>query len=399
MSVNKLFYACGGNADLISSYRHWKDGIHDPHEVSITFSGQTLDYCRDAGAVIYMLSPRDGDEIYQDDGMVIEHKAKPTFAFLGSALSYHLGEVIYGFMMLWRALRFRADVALVDSGATHYFMLFLFRLFGIKVVSILHNTLWPSGFPPKKWPDRVIKWCDKWFFRYGANAITGVSKECEIQLVQLCGQSVAKKYMPFRAQFNKAYFDLIAPPPEHEQRPFKTLFIGRVAEFKGVFDILKMADCLKQKHPGQFEWVICGTGPALVDLQAKATELGLNDVVTIPGWVALEELIEHYRDCHISIIPTTDGFNEGLAMTAAESVLSGRPFIASGVVPAAGEMPTACYQATTNDIDSFVDGIEKMAFDKAFYNTMKAACSEEGKQFLNRELGLTATLHRLIPTL
>ncbi len=399
MSNNRLFYACGGNADLISSYKHWKEGIHDPHEVSITFSGQTLDYCKESSSKIYMLSPRANAEVFTDDDMVIEHKVKPTFAFLGSGLSYHLGEVGYGFMMLGRALRFKADIALIDSGATHYFMLFLFRLFGIKVVSILHNTLWPSGFPPRKPADRIVKWCDKWFFRYGANAITGVSKECETQLVQLCGPAVAKKYVPFRAQFHKSYFDNIAQPPAHEQRPFKIMFIGRVAVFKGVFDILKMAERLEQKHPGQFEWVICGTGPALADLQAKAKEMNLNDVVTIPGWVALEELIEHYRDCHISIIPTTDGFNEGLAMTAAESVLSGRPFIASGVVPALGEMPTASYQAQTNNIDSFAEGIEKMAFDKSFYEQLRLACPEESKQFLNRELGLTAKLHQLLPTL
>lgn len=393
MSKDKIFYACSGAADLISSYKHWKNGEHDPHEVSITFSGQTLDFCKEIGAHIYMTSPRADGGAYSDEAVTIEHKPKPKFSFLRPGVSYYLSEFIYGFVLLWRAIRLRANVALIDSGATYYFMLFLFRAFGIKVIPILHNTLWPSGFPPQKKQDRVIQWLDKWFFRYGANAILGVSKECEIQLVELCGSAVSDKYVPFRAQFHKSYFDHIAPPPVYGQRPFKIMFIGRVEVFKGVFDILKMAEQLEKRHPGHFKWVICGTGPALESLQAKAVDMSLTDLVDIPGWVDLEQLIEIYRDCHMSIVPTTDGFNEGLAMTAAESALTGRPVITSGVVPAAGEMETACYKARTNDIDSFVDGIEKIAFDEDLYQTMRQACHDESLQFLDRAQGLTAMLH------
>ncbi len=397
MNRNKIFYACSGTADLIKSYKHWEKGEHDPHEVSITFSGQILEYCKASNSKIFMVSPHANGDSFRDDDAVIEHRPKLKVPFVGSGLSYHLGEFSYGFILLWKALRFRSDIALVDSGATYYFMLFLFRAFGIKVIPILHNTLWPAGFPPRKLSGRVIQWCDRWFFRYGANAILSVSKECEKQVLELCGRKVEKKLVQFRAQFHKAYFDNISLPPAHEQRPFKVMFIGRVEVFKGVLDILDMAAQLNEKHPNEYEWVICGTGPALAALQAKARQKGLTDIVNIPGWVELEELIELYRDCHISIVPTTDGFNEGLAMTAAESALSGRPVIASGVVPAAGEMPTACYKAITNDINSFVEGIEKIASDKGLYEQMKLACGKESLQFLDRTKGLTAMLHQVLP--
>jgi glycogen(starch) synthase len=399
MAKNKIFYACSGAADLINSYQHWKNGEHDPHEVSITFSGQILEYCKESNSEIYMISPHTNGASWRDGDVVIEHRPKPKTPFVGSGLSYHLGEFIYGFILLWKALRFRSNIALIDSGATYYFMLFLFRAFGIKVIPILHNTLWPAGFSPSKLSGRVILWCDRWFFCYGANAVLSVSKECEEQVLQLCGSMVDEKLVQFRAQFHKEYFDNIALPPVHEQRPFKIMFIGRIEVFKGVLDILGMAKQLDNKYPNQFQWVICGTGPALAALQAKAEDESLTEIVNIAGWVELEQLIELYRDCHISIVPTTDGFNEGLAMTAAESVLSGRPFIASGVVPAAGEMKTACYKAITNDINSFVEGIEKMAMDKDFYEKMRLACPEESLQFLDRRKGLTAMLHQVLSKL
>lgn len=397
MAKNKVFYACSGTANLISSYKHWEEGEHDPHEVSITFSGQILEYCKESNSKIYMTSPHANGESLSDENVVIEHRPKPKFPFVGSGLSYHLGELAYGFVLLWKALRFRSDIALVDSGATYYFMLFLFRAFGIKVIPVLHNTLWPAGFPPRKLSGRVIQWCDKWFFRYGANAILSVSKECENQVLQLCGAGVTDKLVQFRAQFHQSYFDNISLPPAHEQRPFKVMFIGRVEVFKGVLDILDMAEQLNEKRPNEYEWVICGTGPVLAELQAKAQERGLTEIVNIPGWVELEELVEIYRECHISIVPTTDGFNEGLAMTAAESVLSGRPVIASSVVPAVGEMPRACYKAAANDINSFVEGIEKIASDKKLYEKMRLACPEESLQFLDRSQGLTAMLHQVLP--
>jgi glycogen(starch) synthase len=397
MMESKIFYACSGPADLINSYKHWEKGEHDPHEVSITFSGQILQYCRDSNSKIYMISPHANGENYRAGNTAIEHRKKSKFPFVNPGISYHLGEFSYGFVLLWKALRFRTDVALVDSGTTYYFMLFFFRAFGIKVIPILHNTLWPAGFPPRKLSGRVIQWCDKWFFRYGANAILGVSKECGKQVVELCGSEVGKKILQFRAQFHKEYFDSIAIPPDHGQGPFKVMFIGRIEVFKGVLDILEMAEKLNNKHPGEYQWVICGRGPALDALRVKAKEKGLTDIVNIPGWVGLEQLKELYRDCHISIVPTTDGFNEGLAMTAAESVLSGRPVIASGVVPALGEMETACYKATTNDVNSFVNGIEKIASDRDLYEKMRLACESESLQFLDRSQGLTAILHRVLP--
>ena len=62
--------------------------------------------------------------------------------------------------LLRTALWFKADVALIDSGCTHYFVCGLFRLFGIRVIPILHNSLWPNGFPPRKLIPRMVNKLD-----------------------------------------------------------------------------------------------------------------------------------------------------------------------------------------------------------------------------------------------
>ena len=61
----------------------------------------------------------------------------------------------------------------------------LFRMFGIRVVPILHNTLWPSGFPPTGRGQRLVLKLDTPFWRRVPVATIGVSPECERQLDQL----------------------------------------------------------------------------------------------------------------------------------------------------------------------------------------------------------------------
>lgn len=396
-AMKKIFYACSGNADLIRTKRFWEQGLNDPNEVSITFSGQILDYCKDSSSSIYMISQNSTNErhVDVDRNITIAHQAKPSISNLG-AVGFHLGEFVYGLQLLVKALRFRTDIALIDSGATHYFVLFLFRCFGIKVIPVLHNTLWPAGFPIKRPLPRLIQWLDKQFFRYGANAILCVSNECQKQLLILSGEQIASKVFGFRAQFNEAYFDRINPPPLYNQRPFTILFIGRIKKYKGVFDIVVIAERLNKKYPNRFQWIICGTGADLTELKATVEARNLTTTINIMGWVSLDALIDIYNQCHLSIVPTTSGFKEGLAMTVAESVLAGRPVITSAVVPAIGEMKAACYEAVTNNIDSYVMGIEQISSDHALYEAMRLACLTEGRQFLDRSKGLTALLKQSI---
>ncbi len=100
----------------------------------------------------------------------------------GHALRYRINEIVYS-IGLWRtARRFKADLALMDTGATPVFMLALFKLFGIRVVSILHNTLWPAHFPPHRRRDRMLRWLDRIFWRHGAAGVMAVSPECERQV-------------------------------------------------------------------------------------------------------------------------------------------------------------------------------------------------------------------------
>jgi glycogen synthase len=390
-TLNKrVFYSCTAG-DIIESHQYWKRNEHDPTQVSVTFSSQIEDFCKQIDATAYLVTNNPKKAILVDGKFTLERRSKPTYR----GARYHIGEIIYGLGLLRTALRFRAEIALIDSGSTYYFVAALFRAFGIRVVPILHNTLWPAGFPPDKPIPRLVLWLDSLFWRWIPTAAIGVSPECERQVDQIRGKKRYPIYQA-RAQFDPDYFARIPPPPPHAQRPFQMMFIGRVDRSKGVFDILQIARGLEDSHPGLVRWEICGRGVDFDDLNRRHQELKLAGVVDIRGWTSLDDLVGVYAKSHASIVPTRSSFTEGLAMTAAEAILTGRPVVTNPVVPALEVLRSACAEAKTNDAESHLHAVLRLATDAQYYEAARKACSGYQQQFYDRHWGLAAVLARAL---
>jgi glycogen synthase len=386
----------GGPGDIIAAHPFWRRNEHCPTEVTITFSSQFEQFCEDIGAEAYIVGYNSRKEILKDGAFTLEHRPKPMPGARGAL--YHLAEIFYGLGLLVTAVRFRANVAVIDSGSTYYFVTSLFRLMGIRVIAALYNTLWPRGFPPTRRVPRAILALDSLFYRHVATAVIGVSPECTRQVAQVTGGRHAPLY-EISAQFPREYFAQIPPPPPFDHRPFQIMFIGRVNRSKGVFDILEMAQKVEASVPGQVRWEICGSGHDLEELRRRHRDMGLESIVNIRGWTPLSDLLEVYARSHAAIVPTRSSFIAGLEMTAAEAILAGRPLITNPVVPALELLRPACVEARTDDVDSYVEGVLKLIGDREYYESLRRACPELGEQFYDRSLGLTAVLKRAIEPL
>ncbi len=145
--ANKVFYAAGPG-DAISAHKHWKSGKSDPSQFSITFSNQVEDYCLETNSELFLVSHNSREDEIFDGNFRIQHS--PKLLNNSSGALYHLREIIYAISLIVKIIRYKPDVFIVDNSNLYQFLFTFIRLFSIKIISVLHCTLWPKGFRPTK---------------------------------------------------------------------------------------------------------------------------------------------------------------------------------------------------------------------------------------------------------
>lgn len=388
--MRRIFYVSAGGADIIKSHEYWRRGEHNPNEVSLTFSGQIESFVREIGAKGYLVSGRDEARRVNDGEFTVEHRLVPR----GQGVGFYWAALRYAVGLVRTARRFGADVALLDSGTMPIFMMGLFRLAGIEVVPILHNSLWPSGFRQTGYRRGLVQKLDAMVFRSLARCAIAVSPEVRRQIGELAGARHCP-VLEMRAQFDRDYFRSI-PQPDADATPFHVLFVGRVVPQKGVLDIPTMARHIEDRAPGSVRWTICGRGSALEALRCEIAGLDVGHIVDARGWTSPEELRHVIASAHALIVPTRGDFAEGLAMSAAESILAGRPIVTNPVVPALELLSPAAIAARAGDPASHAEAILSMAQDRSLYRRLQLACGPLQAQFYDRAQGLAAVLQRAL---
>src|SRR5262245_42645439 len=113
----KLFAALG-SGDIVAAHRAQISETPIPSETSITFSGQLLEYCRERGIQVLALSHNARADNLRDGQLRVENC--PRWSTGKRGFRYHISNILYGIYLAIRAKRFRADLAVIDSGTTHY---------------------------------------------------------------------------------------------------------------------------------------------------------------------------------------------------------------------------------------------------------------------------------------
>jgi glycosyltransferase involved in cell wall biosynthesis len=388
----RIFYAVGPG-DAAAYFRSRRDGVAPAFHTAIAFSDQFFQTFEKEGHQLYVISWCSRAETLTLGPHAIENLPRHPSYFRGG-LQHHLGVVRYGFSILRRALRFRAQVVLIDSGTTHWIVLALFAIFRIPVIAVMFNALWAADYRPKRGVHRLISITDGWFFRYFAAATLPMSPEIERQIVAVAGHPKGPQFQ-FAPLYRKEFFDRIPAPPPQPQQPFNVLYLGRVERYKGVFDMLTMAETLDKESPGGYSWKIVGAGGDFEDLKADVLRRNLSHLVSVePNMVNEDVAVATLGWAHVNIVPTRHEFKEGLAMTAVEGVLAGRPVVLTAVVPAWEVLPGAIVKVDTDDVVGLTDAIRELAHNQGLYNQLSAATTALQPTYYDPDEGLAGSLLR-----
>lgn len=105
------------------------------------------------------------------------------------------------------------------------------------------------------------------------------------------------------------------------------LFLGRVGERKGIFDLLRSITLLSDNKKNYMRLIVGGDGD-ISRLNETITNLKLQNVVFYKGWVTGKEKYDLLRTSDVYVLPS---YNEGLPISILEAMSYGMPIISTPV--------------------------------------------------------------------
>jgi len=132
-----------------------------------------------------------------------------------------------------------------------------------------------------------------------------------------------------------------SPPPWQQRQAGNVLFLGRIGDRKGSFDLLEAAARVLPACP-QLSLQFGGDGE-LERAAAHAAELGLGAHFSLLGWVGAPERETCLRQAALYTLPS---YNEGLPMSVLEAMAAGLPVLSTPV----GGIP----EAVTDGVEGYL---------------------------------------------
>lgn len=142
--------------------------------------------------------------------------------------------------------------------------------------------------------------------------------------------------------------------PAFDRDEATILFVGRLIESKGVYDLLEAVSALNT------ECNLCIVGGGDRErVTATATRLGISDKVDVLGRVPHDELPRYYSACDLFCLPT---YYETFGMANLEAMACGMPVLTTDI-PGVSDYAThreTCYLVPPGDINELVNGLETL---------------------------------------
>lgn len=152
------------------------------------------------------------------------------------------------------------------------------------------------------------------------------------------------------------------------------LFLGRLGNRKGVYDIIKALVKVKKNHPDVL-LIAAGDGEQ-GKVERFAQSSGVTDNIYLPGWVDQSDGLRLRNESWIYVMPS---YNEGLPMSVLEAMSSGLPIVSSpvGGIPDAVSDGVEGFLVEPGDVDRLAESIEKLLDDHELRQRMGMAAREK----------------------
>jgi len=157
--------------------------------------------------------------------------------------------------------------------------------------------------------------------------------------------------------------------------PSRILAAGRLVPKKGFDVLLRALALLRERREVRCE--IVGDGPQRGNLQALAGQLGLERMVSLPGWASYEDMPALYHGADVLAVPSVrapDGDVDGLPNVAVEALACGTPVVAGAIsgIPEAVRQGETGLLVPPGDAAALADALEQALTDEALRTRLAA---------------------------
>ncbi len=156
---------------------------------------------------------------------------------------------------------------------------------------------------------------------------------------------------------------------------FLLLYVGRLASLKHVDDLIRATAALKSD---KVRLMVVGAGPEREPLDALATKLGVENIVTFAGRLGDDELPDYYAACDAWV---TASRHEGFCVPIVEAMAAGKPVI----VPDVAAMPETAGNAglvyRLDDVNGLTENVRMLIKDKIAYERLSNNAALRAKSF------------------
>jgi glycosyltransferase involved in cell wall biosynthesis len=159
-----------------------------------------------------------------------------------------------------------------------------------------------------------------------------------------------------------------------KRRQKQLLFLGRIGERKGLFDLISALANDKLKGL-DFKLLIGGDG----DLEAAKLlieKYNLESQIVFLGWVTGKEKIRLLQTSTVFLLPS---YNEGMPMSVLEALASGLPIISTtvGGIPQQVTNGEEGFLIEPGDVETLAQRIYELGTDQRLWQSMSTACIQK----------------------
>ena len=166
-----------------------------------------------------------------------------------------------------------------------------------------------------------------------------------------------------------------------ERRENYVLYVGRIAEYKGLDTLVKAIKELRVARNTEVKCVMIGKNFGYLDeLQSLVDKLGVTDLVEFIDHVPQNRLVSYYSSALVTVLCS---LTEGFPLSLVESMAAGTPFVATpvGAIPDLVDQTKAGLIIPVGDAKALSDAIRKLIEDRNMWTKMSSKARENAIRF------------------